>query len=95
MWATNLSALLSGKALNVYARFLVGDALNYDELKTALLKRFELTEEGFKKRYRTCRSDKEEAYSQFFVFLQSYLQPWVYMSKIEKTYNGFFDLMVR
>ena len=28
------------------------DALNYDKLKVALLKRYELTEEGFKRKYK-------------------------------------------
>ena len=47
-WATNLSALLKGKALDVYALMPVEEALNYDMLKAALLKRYELIEEGFK-----------------------------------------------
>lgn len=95
MWVTNLSALLSGKALDVFARMPIDDAMKYDELKSALLKRFELTEEGFKKRYRSCRPDKGETYGQFVVRLQSYLQRWVDMSNIQKTYEGLFDLMVR
>ena len=34
-WATNLSALLKGKALDVYALMPVEEALNYDMLKAA------------------------------------------------------------
>ena len=30
-------------------------ALNYDKLKVALLKRYELTGEGFKRKYKKCR----------------------------------------
>ena len=51
-WATGLSALLQGKALDVYALMPKEDALNYDKLKVALLKRYELTEEGFKRKYK-------------------------------------------
>lgn len=91
----SLSALLSGKALDVFARMPIDDAMKYDELKSALLKRFELTEEGFKKRYRSFRPDKGETYGQFVVRLQSYLQRLVDMSNIQKTYEGLFDLMVR
>ena len=43
-WAIGLSALLQGKALDVYALMPKEDALNYDKLKVALLKRYELTE---------------------------------------------------
>jgi len=47
-WAVYLSALLKGKALEVYSRLHVKDAQDYEILKDALLKRFNLTEEGFK-----------------------------------------------
>ena len=50
--ATSLSALLKGKALDVYALMPVEEALNYDMLNAALLKRYALTEEGFKRMYR-------------------------------------------
>ncbi|XP_022111697.1 uncharacterized protein LOC110990927 [Acanthaster planci] len=47
-WAVNLSALLKGKALEVYSRLPVSEASNYDSLKSALLKRYHFTEEGFR-----------------------------------------------
>lgn len=40
-WAVNLSALLQGRALDVYALLPQEKATDYDALKTALLKRFE------------------------------------------------------
>lgn len=52
IWAINLSALLKGKALDVYSRLPAGEALNYRCLKQALLKRFQLTEEGFRSKFR-------------------------------------------
>ena len=52
-WAINLRALLKGKALEVYSRMPPDDALVYAKLKTALLKRFQLTEEGYRVKVRT------------------------------------------
>jgi len=52
--AVYLSALLKGKALEVYSRLHVEDAQDYEILKDALLKRFDLTEEGFKQK---CKSE--------------------------------------
>jgi hypothetical protein len=46
---------LKGKALDVYARMPVKDAFNFDKLKQALLERFELTEEGLRKKFHTAR----------------------------------------
>ena len=39
-WATNLSALLQGKALEVYSRLSADDAVVYERLREALLKRY-------------------------------------------------------
>ena len=41
-----MSALFKGKALGVYALMPIEEALDYDMLKAALLKRYELTEES-------------------------------------------------
>ena len=44
-WAISLGALLTGKALEAYTR-LSEDAMNYQELKNALLKRYNLRKKG-------------------------------------------------
>ena len=62
--ASSLSALLKVR-LGVYAFMPVEEALNYDMLKAALLKRYGLTEEGFKRRYKKCRPDLGETFQQF------------------------------
>ncbi|MCG7875094.1 MAG: RNase H-like domain-containing protein [Candidatus Thiodiazotropha endolucinida] len=95
LWATHLSALLKGRALDVYALLPYEKALDYDELKQALLKRFELTEDGFKRKFRSCRPEAGETFSQFSVRLGSYLNRWIEMSSCHKTYEGLFDLMMR
>ena len=45
-WSLHLSALLRGKALEVYARLPAEDAKNYEQLKEALLRRYELSADG-------------------------------------------------
>ena len=45
-WATNLSSLLQGKALDVYSRLSSEEATDHDKLSNALLKRYQLTEKG-------------------------------------------------
>ena len=48
MWAAYLSALLKGRALDVYDRLSTEDAANYDKFKEALLKHFDMTERRFR-----------------------------------------------
>ena len=52
IWAAYLSALLKGRALEVYDRLSVADANDYEKLKDALLKNFDMTERGFRKKFR-------------------------------------------
>lgn len=61
-WGSHLSALLTGKALDVFARLPPASALNYDKLKETLYKRFEMTEDGFRKKFRTSKPDGSETF---------------------------------
>ena len=94
-WATGLSALLQGKALDVYALMPKEDALNYDKLKVALLKRYELTEEGFKRKYKKCRPENGETFQQFTTRMKSYFTRWIDMASKEKSYEGLQDMILR
>ena len=60
IWATSLSALLTCKALDVYSRMSETAAVEYKELKEALLKRYDLTENGFRVRFRNSKQKKRE-----------------------------------
>ena len=94
-WATGQSALLQGKALDVYALMSKDDALNYDRLKVALLKRYELTEEGFKRKYKKCRPENGETFQQLTTRMKSFFTRWIDMASIEKSYEGLQDLILR
>lgn len=95
IWATHLSALLKGKALDVYALLPPEQALNFEALKTSLLKRFNMTEDGFKHKFRSCRPESGETFEQYSVRLGGYFSRWIDMSEIPKTYEGLYDLMLR
>ena len=73
LWSTHLCALLKGRALDVYALMSVSKVNDYDELKAALLRRYDMTEEGFKRKFRSCRPEAGETFSQYTVRLSSYL----------------------
>lgn len=93
-WAIKLSALLRGKALDVYALMPKTDALIYQSLKTALLRRFELTDDGFKTKFRSCRPEQCETCAQFSARLCSYFDRWIEMAKVLRTFDGLYDLML-
>ncbi|MGW8288995.1 MAG: hypothetical protein ACWGNP_01865, partial [Candidatus Bathyarchaeia archaeon] len=94
-WATYISALLKGRALDVYARLPPDQATNYDSLKEALLKRYRLSAEGFKSRFRTSKPEAGETPLQFLTRLENYLQRWIELSKIDQDFDGLKSLIIQ
>ena len=95
IWAAYLSALLKGRALEVYDRLSVVDAADYEKLKDALLKNYEMAERGFRKKFRNDRLERSETFIQSGSRLRSYLNKWINMAKIEDTFNAICDFMAR
>ena len=56
-WATQLSPLLSGRALEVYSRWSQEEVMDYERLKLALLKRYDFTEFGYLRRFRDAKPE--------------------------------------
>ncbi|XP_067659772.1 uncharacterized protein [Haliotis asinina] len=94
-WAAYLSTLLNGKALEVYSRLDQNDAEKYEEVKAALLKRYDMTEDGFHQRFRTGKIETGETFSQFVVRIENYFTRWIELSSTEKTFEGVKDLLLR
>ena len=94
-WAINLSALLTGKSLDVYSRMPQAFANDYTKLKEALLKRYQLTDEGFRLQFREAKADEGETPAQFIVRINMYLDRWIELSGTKKDFKGIKDLMVR
>ena len=94
-WAISLSALLKGKALDVYSRLAVDQANDYEILKEALLKRFHLTAVGFRQKFRETKPETGETAPQFIARLDNIFTRWIEMDKTEKIYDGIKDLVLR
>ena len=101
MWASYLSALLKGRALEVFVRLSKDDQSDYSQIKEALhpylllLTNFDLTERSFRKKFRDCRPKKAETFRQFSVRLASYLEKWLGLARVEKTYEAVCDFLAR
>ena len=94
-WATQLSALLSGKALGVYSRLSQEDALDFERLKAALLQRYDYTEQGYRQRFGEAKPEGTESPDQFIVRLRNYFTQWVKLSDVESSFEGVVELMVK
>ena len=93
-WAVSLSALLTGKALDIYYRMNTEDSSDYQTLKNSLLKRYGLTAEGYRKKLRESRPEQDETPGQFVVRLQAYLKRWIEMGETDDSRDGLKELII-
>ena len=95
-WAIKLSALLTGRAMDVYTRMSDADASDYDKLKKALLTRYNYTEDGYRKRFREATPETEETPDQFVIRLKNYLAKWLELSGSSlQNFYALVDLIVK
>ncbi len=81
--------------MNVYSRLSLDDAFDYPTLKTALLKRFDLTADGFRKRFKTGRPEQGETFIQYISRARSNLARWLELGTAERTFEGIVDFLLR
>src|SRR6218665_2225944 len=95
LWVLALIKSLKGQALEVHERMRAEDAQDYDKLKIELLKRFRLTEGGYRKKFKGAVREKDETTVQFGDRLTRYLEKWLQMSGFKETYAGLKELIIR
>ena len=69
--------------------------MNYERLKLALLKRYDFTEFGYRRRFRDAKPEGKESPGLFIVRLKNYVTKWVKLAKVEKSFDGVVELMIR
>ncbi|GFR80635.1 Gypsy retrotransposon integrase-like protein 1 [Elysia marginata] len=94
-WSSSLCALLTGRALDCYGRLSSEQAQDYDKVKQALMKRYDLTEDGYRRKFRSCKPAEGESPDMFIVRIVTYLDSGIKLSRTEKSYEKLKDLIVR
>ena len=95
-WVTYLSALLEGTALTLFHSLSDtedGTVIN-EKLKSALLKTFQCTPEGFRKRFRESKPTAGEPFETFAIELRRLADRWISLSKVEKTSEDLLGLIL-
>ena len=86
---------MSGRALDVFSRLSEEAAVDYDQVKLALMKRYDLTEDGYRREFRLSKPESDESPDQFIVRLSKYLMRWIELSKTTESFEGLRDLIVK
>ena len=93
-YALYLSALLEGTALDVYHRLPDQEANDYYALKEALLRKYSLTVEDFRKKFYFSKQSASETASQFSSRLEHFFSQWIALSKIEINFDSLKELIL-
>ena len=86
-----MARLLQGKALEVYQRLTDNQFDDYEVLKVQPLKRFRLTEGGYRKKFKMSKLEPGESPEQFVERLRRYLEKWRVMAGYEARYDSLED----
>ena len=79
----------------MYSRLLEVAAKDYDKVKIALMKRYDLTEDGYRRKFRASKPEVDESPDQFVVPLDRYLLWWLELSDTVRTFDGLKDLIAK
>ena len=94
-WAVSLTSLLTGRGLEVYTSMPPEQADDYPALKKAELKRYQLTEEGFRVKFRDSKPEQGETVFQFMARLVRYFSRWAEMAEVNGTFESAVHLIIR
>ncbi|KAM7284397.1 uncharacterized protein ISCGN_001491 [Ixodes scapularis] len=94
-WSTALATCLSGEALSVYGRLPPGDAADYSKVKTALLKRFRFTADGFRDKFDSGKPADGETAAQFSARLSHYFDRWIELSDTKHEFKDLRELLIK
>lgn len=81
-WPQRLLTLLPCEAADVIARLSKEESENYDAVKLSLLKRYRLSAEAFRQRFRKATKAKGESYSEYGYSLKLNLVEWLKSAEV-------------
>ena len=82
-WSMLLQTVLTGKAQRAYATLPTENCANYDLVKAAVLKSFELVPEAYRQKFRTQRKTENQSYVEFLREKENALDKWCDSKRID------------
>ena len=99
-WVELLQRHLEGRAANVLMYIESDDKPGYEDFKKMLLNTFQCNAEGFRKKFRTCKAEKDETFNTFCNRLKHLYNRWVGLENIDvknaqEALPKLIDLMIK
>lgn len=87
-WAIRLVALLTGKARSAFVAMNSEDTTDYDKVKEAILKKYEINSDTYRQRFRSAEILKGETPKELYVRLEEQYKKWIQPEKHTKEEIG-------
>ncbi len=78
-----LQTVITGKAQETYAALTMEDRKDYEKVKVAILKAYELVPEAYRQRFRSWRKGDRQTHSEVVRDLVSYFDRWCVASAVD------------
>ncbi len=93
VWALMLQCKLTGKAQEVCASLSLEESVQYDAVKIAILRAYELVPEHYRQRFRTTKKSASQTYVEFAREKCTLFYRWIKACKVAD-YNSLGELML-
>ena len=93
-WSMLLQTVLTGKAQRAYATLPTESCADYDLVKAAVLKSFELVPEAYRQKFRTQRKTENQSYVEFLREKENALDKWCDSKRIDGDAEKFRQLIL-
>ncbi|KAK7166228.1 hypothetical protein R3I93_006107 [Phoxinus phoxinus] len=93
VWALMLQCKLSGKAQEVCASLSLEESVQYDAVKTAILRAYELVPEHYRQRFRSTKKGTSQTYVEFVREKGILFDRWIKACKVTD-YNSLRELLL-
>ena len=93
-WPTLLQSVLIGKAAEVYSALSLAESSDYDKVKDAILKAYQLVPEAYRQRFRKYKKFENQTYVEFAREKEDLFDQWFRSKKIPDSYDNLRQLIL-
>ncbi|XP_069983360.1 uncharacterized protein [Penaeus vannamei] len=93
-WTVLLQSILTGKAQEIYMSMSVTDSRDYDKVKTAVLKGYELVPEAYRLKFRNLRKRDNQSFLEFAREKDGLLARWCESEKVDNDCDKLYQLIL-
>jgi len=94
VWTLLLQSTLIGKAREMYSALSVDQSSNYEAVKGAILKAYELVPEAYRQQFRGCRKEESQTYVEFARNKENLFDRWCRSKDVNKEFPKLRQLVL-